>query len=248
AALVGRASGIEADAEPAETAGAMGHAEAPAEPHETEPAGLALEQDGYRLTVEREALTPGRAEEFVFRILDAEGADAREFELEHERLLHLVIVARPPHAHFLHLHPRQRADGAWTVPVRLPANGSYRVFADFTTGGERRTLGIDLVGSGGPETAPEEVTAHDVALDARGERLAFGVRAEGRPVELQPYLGALGHLVVIREGDFGYVHAHAEEDELAFDVPFPTPGRYRLYLQYQADGRVETVRFTRTVA
>ena len=56
----------------------------------------------------------------------------------------------------------------------------------------------------------------------------------------QPYLGARGHLVVLREGDLAYIHAHAEEDELAFDVPFPSEGRYRLYLQFKVGGAVET--------
>ena len=244
AALAGRASGIEIDAEPA----APAHAEEGEEEHEVEPAGLALAQDGYRLLSERTELEAGRAQEFSFRIVDDAGETVREFEVEHERRLHLIVVARAPQTHFLHLHPEQRADGSWSVPVRLPAAGSYRVFADFTTGGERRTLGIDLAGRGGPASAPEPQPRHEVLLDAHGERLEFFVRdASGRPARLQPYLGALGHLVVLREGDLAYVHAHAEEEELAFDVPFPTSGEYRLYLQYRVGGRVETARLTRIV-
>ena len=48
---------------------------------------------------------------------------------------------------------------------------------------------------------------------------------------------------MLREGDLAYVHAHAEEDELAFEVPYPSDGRYRLYLQFKVDGVVETARF-----
>jgi hypothetical protein len=242
AALVGRASGIETEDEPA----ALAHGDE-AEGHETAPAGLSLEQDGYRLEQEREALVAGRAQQYVFRILGPDGAVLRDFDVEHERRLHLIVVARSPSTHFLHLHPRQRADGAWTVPVRLPVNGSYRVFADFTSGGERRTLGVDLAGYDGPSLAPDRISQYDVRLDQRGERLEFSVRAAGNPVELQPYLGAGGHLVVLREGDLAYVHAHAEEDELAFDVPFPSSGRYRLYLQFKVGGRVETAQLARVV-
>jgi hypothetical protein len=172
----------------------------------------------------------------------------RDYDVEHERRLHLIVAARPPNTHFLHLHPRQRADGAWTVPVKLPVNGSYRVFADFTTAGERRTLGIDLAGYDGPSLAADEITQYDVRLDQRGERLEFSVRDAGNPVRLQPYLGAGGHLVVLREGDLAYVHAHAEADELAFDVPFPSSGRYRLYLQFKVGGRVHTAQLTRVVS
>ncbi len=211
-----------------------GHAEAAA------PAGLALAQDGYRLVPERDALVSGRPERYVFRILGANGAVLRDYDVEHERLLHLIVVGRSPNTHFLHLHPSRRPDGGWTVPVRLPTNGSYRVFADFTTGGERRTLGVDLAGYGGPGVAPEQRSRYDVALHGHGDRLEFQPTFGGNPVKLQRYLGAAGHLVVLRDGDLAYIHAHADEDELAFDVPFPSEGRYRLYLQFKVGGKVET--------
>ena len=242
-ALVGRASGIETDDEPAATA----HG-AETEAHETTPAGLALEQDGYRLVAERDSLVAGKEQRYVFRILGPGGAVLRDFDVEHERRLHLIVVARSPNTHFLHLHPRQRADGAWTTAMRLPVNGSYRVFADFTTAGERRTLGTDLAGFDGPNRATERASRFDVALAQRGERLEFTVRDGGDRVQVQQYLGAGGHLVVVREGDLAYIHAHAEEDELAFDVPFPGEGRYRLYLQFKVDGKVRTVQLARVVS
>ena len=130
-----------------------------------------------------------------------------------------------------------------TVPLKLPAAGSYRVFADFTTGGERRTLALDLAATGGPPPTPFWDSAYVVKLREAGDLLVFDVRGDRGPVLLQRYLGAAGHLVVLREGDLAYVHAHADENRLAFDVPFPSPGRYRLYLQFKAGGAVETVRF-----
>lgn len=208
------------------------------------PAGLAVEVDGYRLVAEREALVAGRAEPYVFRILGPDGEVVRDFDVEHERRLHLIVAGRAPNTHFLHVHPEQREDGSWTVPLELPVDGSYRVFADFTTAGERRTLGIDLSGHDGPRDAPAGLTRYDVERHGHGGRLEFTVRdEEGRPVQAEPYLGALGHLVVLREGDLAYIHAHADEDELAFDVPFPGSGRYRVYLQFQVAGRVETAFF-----
>lgn len=212
--------------------------------HESaEPGGLAVEQDGYRLEQERDSYTSGSVEPYVFRIVGPDGGTVRDFELEHERRLHLIVAGRSPSKAFLHLHPEQRDDGSWETPLSLPARGSYRVFADFTTGGERRTLGADLVGVDGPEAAAEALTAYDVALDRDAGRLTFHVTEGGKPVEIQPYLGARGHLVVLREGDLAYVHAHADEDELSFDVPFPGEGRYRLYLQFQVGEQVETARF-----
>jgi hypothetical protein len=205
------------------------------------PAGLAVEQDGYRLVQDRDALVAGRTEPYVFRILDPDGDVLRDYDVEHERRLHLIVVGRESDAPFLHLHPRQRADGTWSVPLELPWAGSYRVFADFTTGGERRTLGIDLNGYDGPEMYAHWLSQYDVSLVERGDRVEFTVRSEGNPVKLQRYLGAAGHLVVLREGDLAYIHAHADEEKLAFDVPFPSEGRYRLYLQFKVGGTVETV-------
>ena len=206
------------------------------------PGGLSLEQDGYRLVAERDALAAGRAERYVFRVLDPDGDVLRDYDVEHERRLHLIVVRRQLD-HFLHVHPRQRPDGAWTVPLALPESGSYRVFADFTTDGERRTLGVDLEGRGSA-TAPGRLTTYDVSLQGHGhgegDELEFEVSDAGKPVELQRYLGARGHLVVLREGDLAYVHAHADAERLSFDVPFPSAGRYRLFLQFKVAGAVET--------
>ena len=135
------------------------------------PAGLALEQDGYRLVPEREALVAGRSEAYVFRIFGPDGSVLRDYDVEHERRLHLIVAARSPNTQFLHLHPRQRPDGAWTVPIALPVNGSYRVFADFTTGGERRTLGIDLTGHGGPGSPTSGSADTTSQLHEDGDRL-----------------------------------------------------------------------------
>ena len=169
----------------------------------------------------------------------------RDFDVEHERLLHLIVVGRWADAPFMHLHPVQHADGSWTAPLTLPVNGSFRAFADFTTGGKRRTLAIDLHASGGRQPAAVAWwdSSYVVKLRRQGDRFVFDVRGDSGPVETQPYLGAGGHLVVLREGDLAYIHAHAEEDELAFDVPFPSEGRYRLYLQFKVGGTVETARF-----
>lgn len=206
------------------------------------PAGLSLEQDGYRLVAERSALAAGEPQPYVFRILDPHGSALRDYDVEHERRLHLIVVSRTLRR-FLHVHPQQRPDGAWTAPLTLPESGFYRVFADFSTGGERRTLGLDLEGVGQTRTAERRPTRYDVTLHRHGQggELLFNVRDAGKPVELEPYLGARGHLVVLREGDLAYVHAHADRERLSFDVPLPSEGRYRLFLQFRVAGAVETV-------
>jgi oxalate decarboxylase/phosphoglucose isomerase-like protein (cupin superfamily) len=75
------------------------------------------------------------------------------------------------------------------------------------------------------------------------------VSRAGRPVaDIEPYLGAGGHLVALREGDLAFLHVHPEEahtpGRIAFEATFPSAGRYRLFLQFQHDGRVRTVAHT----
>jgi hypothetical protein len=207
------------------------------------PAGLAVAQDGYRLVAQRTEVPAARSSDFAFRIVDDAGSTVRDFDPEHERRLHLIVVRRDFGA-FLHLHPEQRPDGSWVTRLRLPTGGVYRAFADFTpAGGERRTLGLDLFASGPAAAAAAPEPLYETELVRNGERLEFRVTRGGRPVQVEPYLGAGGHLVVLREGDLAYVHAHAAEDRLAFDVPFPTPGAYRLFLQFKAAGSVQTASF-----
>jgi hypothetical protein len=77
--------------------------------------------------------------------------------------------------------------------------------------------------------------------------LRFTVTRDGRPVAIGDYLGAKGHLVALREGDLAFLHVHPDERSLRFEATFPTAGRYRLFLQFQVDGRVHTAEFTREV-
>lgn len=201
-------------------------------------AGLAVEADGYRFEADRDVLEAGRAGSYTFRIVGPDGRVARDFDVEQERRLHLVAVRRELDR-FLHVHPEQRPDGAWVVRLNLPEPGVYRVFADFTIDGERRTLGRDLF-AGGSGAARAEPPRYDVSLQRDGDRLRFRVTDAGAPVRLDRYLGARGHLVVLREGDLAYLHAHADDDELAFDVPFAGAGRYRAFLQFKVGGSVHT--------
>ena len=184
------------------------------------------------LELEGEPVAPCARERHVERelVLLRVRVDVREVALAQ----HDQVAAR---AQILQAPPRA------AVPLKLPVEGSYRVFADFTTGGERRTLGIDLTATGGPLPYAWWDSIYAVELHQQGDRLVFDVRGDSGPVQTQPYLGAGGHLVVLREGDLAYIHAHAEQNELAFDVPFPGTGRYRLYLQFKVAGTVQTVRF-----
>lgn len=253
-----------AQAAPASGMGAMPMDEMPAGemPAGSVP-GVQVAQDGLRLVLERSMFArdaPSRP--LSFRILDAEGRPVRDFEVQHEKRMHLIVVRRDLQG-FQHLHPTMKPDGTWTVGLDFAKGGTYRVFADFTRGGQQRTLGADLQVSGSfqprPLPAPEQVVRSDGGLEVelssdaarpgKDARLQFEVRDQGRVVtnQLQPYLGAKGHLVALRRDDLAYLHTHAESDELAFTLNYPSAGAYRLFVQFRYEGRVRTAAFTQDI-
>jgi hypothetical protein len=258
-ALAGRlidpgAPGGEAEAEMGE------HAEMAADPVR----GLAVVEHGLRVVVEDPELERGRTERLRFRIVDDRGAAVRDFDVEHTKRMHL-IVARRDLTGFQHLHPEIAADGTWETPLKLDEAGSYRIFADFSHDEEATTLAADLRVDGPadlqPLPAPQPTAVsdggYDVALERGAARagqessLRFTVTKDGRPVETEPYLGAGGHLVALREGDLAFLHVHptdAAGDAIGFEATFPTTGAYRLFLQFKVGGTVQTVAFTEDVS
>jgi hypothetical protein len=221
--------------------------------------GLAQAEDGLRLVVDdpRRVTQSGR---LVFKIVDEDGATVRDFDVEHDRRMHLIVVRRDLSG-FQHLHPKQTADGAWEVPLELAEAGSYRLFADFSTDGSAHTLGIDLNVDGPFEARPlppATTTAvtesgYEVRLAEAGDEVRFTVFKDGARVrEIEPYLGARGHLVALRQGDLAFLHVHPESQaavgaDIRFAVEYPSEGAYRLFLQFKVDGRVHTAAFTREV-
>ena len=230
------------------------------------PAGLASTRDGYTLTSTTTTITPGSTENFSFRITGPDGTPVTSFGTEHDKPMHLIVVRRDT-AGYEHLHPEMGPDGTWTVPMRLPLGGTYRVFADFVpTGGADQTLGLDVNAPGAFDPQPQppsrvaEVDGYQVRLDGQlsagqSSPVTLTVSKDGRPVtDLQPYLAAYGHLVALRTGDLAYLHVHpagAPGDgrtpagpEITFRAEVPSAGTYRLFLDFQHQGQVRTAEFT----
>lgn len=246
---------------------------APAEP----PAGgLQISDGGYRLALEQTAIAAGARTELTFSIKDEHGRNLLSYEREHEKELHFIVASRDLTV-FRHLHPRRAADGVWSIPVEVPKAGDYRVFADFTPGGgsgargdghegghaaaaTNLTLGADLAVSGPyepaglpPVRATAEADGYQVALDGaltpgEASELNLTVSKDGRPVtDLQPYLGAYGHLVALRAGDLAYLHVHPDGRsgaKVSFGATAPSDGAYRLFFDFRHEGKVRTAAFT----
>lgn len=241
------------------------HAAIPAAERGHTPPGLAVADDDMRLVAASTPLPRGATTPWTFRIVGADGDAVTDFDVEHEREMHLIVVRRDLTG-YQHLHPRRDADGAWTVSLRLPEAGVYRAFADFSSGGRTSTLATDLFVAGAftpralPAPAPRdevagyraELSAEDLAPAATAG-ISYELSRSGRPLEdVEPYLGADGHLVALREGDLAFLHVHPEESDvpgrIRFAAELPSAGRYRLFLQFRHDGAVRTVAHTLEVS
>jgi hypothetical protein len=224
--------------------------------------GLAIAAGGTRLVLDTPQMVRNRTQQLRFRIVDDHGRAIRNFDIEHTKRMHVIVVRRDLTG-FQHVHPTMATDGTWSVPLRIADAGSYRVFADFSRDDEPQTLATDLRVDGAADLQPLPAPAlaarsqdgYDVRLAEGAARageeshLRFSITKDGRPVAVEPYLGAGGHLVALREGDLAFLHVHPTGDErsTAFDATFPTTGAYRLFLQFQVDGVVQTVAFTQEV-
>lgn len=218
---------------------------------------------------------------YSFSIVDDRGDTLKKFETTHTKLMH-VIVVRKDLEYFQHIHPEfDPATGRFTfTDLTFPADGVYRIFADFAPGGGQKdamgmplavTLSEDVpVGVGaryapqalGSEEKEKTFDGYQVALSSdqalvsgKEIMLTFGLEQNGRPItDLQEYLGALGHSVILREGNLDFIHAHPMEDvnrpqtgEVGFMVDFPEAGRYKVFTQFQRQEKLTTTEFVISV-
>ena len=234
------------------------------------PGGLMVSQDQYTLRLHQAAARPGRDVPVSFTIEGPDGRPVTAYDVEHGKQLHLIAVRRD-FSGFQHVHPQLGSDGSWSTDLDLTP-GEWRLYADFNpTGGVGLTLGTDLSVPGDyqPERASGTVRtarvdgytvtlAGDLTPGADSE-LTMSVARGGRPVtDLQPYLGAYGHLVALRDGDLAYLHVHPDGapgdgsttpgPDVVFEAAAPSDGDYRLFFDFRHRGVVHTAGFALTTA
>lgn len=242
-----------------------GHEATGTQPVVTPQKGVSMSSQGYVLS---EVSAP-QAGELAYTISGPDGSPVTEYQEAHEKEMHLIVV-RTDGTQYRHVHPElDPSTGSWSLPWQWEEAGTYKIYADFApTGDGEDTLTlsrtVDVAGELTPVTdrplsAKDEVDGFEVTLDGEltagtSSDLTLSVTQDGAPVTtLEPYLGAFGHLVALREGDMEYLHVHAEgEDpaagetsgpEISFMAEAPTTGRYYLYLDFQIDGEVHTAQF-----
>jgi hypothetical protein len=196
-----------------------------------------------------------------------------DFDVVHERLIHFIIVSRDL-SQFSHEHPEMGADGKFTLRYTFPTGGEYRLFADTAPKGAGSVVVMQPIKVAGPLPAAVQALTPNSAPSAivdgvkvamKPAELGFSVgrtipvafsladARTGAPVtDIQPWLGAVAHLILIHEDATTFVHCHPDEadpnngktGQITFNARFPKLGVYRGWLQFQRADKVETAAFT----
>lgn len=233
------------------------------------------------LSTEPKVVKAGQKTTFRIAILHPlTGEPVKEFGEVHDKLFHLFIVSRDM-TQFFHVHPDLNQDGSFTIEHTLPVAGQYVLFSDFMpVGGGPQLISTPVVTAGfdgdiasswpNLKTDPTFTkSANGVKVDMQVEpgKLIAGEEADipihfedeksGQPVtDLQRYLGAFGHAMMLSEDMTEHVHAHPEQmlegtdikdgggPDLVFHALFPKPGHYRIWLQFQRNDVLSTIPFT----
>lgn len=204
--------------------------------------------------------------ELSIQITGENGKPVSEFEINHEKLLHLIVVNHDL-SFFNHIHPEFQGNGKFTVNTSFPAGGEYKLFADFIPkGGSNTALSewVTVEGQEGEHAAitpdekqVKEVEGKEIELAMSGMKaeeevtLAFNIR-DAKTKEgidnLEPYLGAVGHVVILSADAEQYLHVHPLDEKATgpaaeFATSFPHSGIYKIWGQFQHEGEVFTVPF-----
>ncbi len=214
----------------------------------------------------RDGLKAGVPAKLRFTIPDAKGVPIREFAVAHDAKVHFILI-RHGLDQFAHLHPTVDATtGVLSAEYTFPAGGMYHLFADYQEPGGMPMTATARVEVGGDATTATELKP-DVPGLLKGDGIAAKVSVTGanagveatarfevvegeKPVtDLEPYMGAMGHLVVVSADAKTYVHAHPAEGQsvaknvVAFGATFPRAGLYKGWGQFKRGGQVRVIPF-----
>ena len=207
-------------------------------------------------------LHPGKELQMVFTVADPKtGKQVTDFQVIHEKLFHLFIVSQDLQ-YFVHDHPEKGPDGVFRFNTVLPKAGMYRVLSDFfPQGGTPQLIVKTIVVPGAaitpgvelrPEMSPKNSGNMQVSMIAKPEQPIAGMKtllffhldpADG----LEPYLGAWAHMLACSDDLIDITHDHPFIADggpvMQFNMIFPRPRVYRLWVQFQRKGVVNTAVF-----
>lgn len=205
---------------------------------------------------------PGERLDFTFRIRDPhKGTQVAKFETVHTKLFHLFLVSQDLD-YFVHDHPVLEPGGLFHYSATLPKRGMYRVLGDYyPSGGTPQLTERTIFVPGGrletaklsPDVGAKHTENMDVELVTEPAQPLAGFKTlmffRVKPADgLEQYLGAWGHMLAASDDLIDLIHTHPfladGGPQIQFNVIFPRAHTYRLWVQFQRKGVVNTAVFT----
>lgn len=220
--------------------------------------------------------TPGKPQSVTLTLTDIKtgapiGPD--QLALAHTKKLHLLIIDESL-TDYQHIHPVAGAKaGDWTFSFTPKFGRTYRVWADSTRAdGDQEYVFTDL--AAGPEKAPAPDAKPVATAELGGLKFALSfagpVKADegvmgsvaivdaksGKPfTQLQPIMGAFGHVVAFSRDWSSIEHVHPQGTEpksdsersgpvVGFHMEPKNSGVMKIFVQIMANGRELIVPFT----
>jgi len=191
------------------------------------------------------------------------GKVVTKFELVHEKLFHLFIVGQDLD-YFAHVHPEPHPDGSFVLHTSLPKPCTYRLLCDYyPTGGVPQLSPIAITTEGytaplvpaqlRPDFSPQHGENLEVELSMEPPQPIAGKKTllffKLNPAQgLEPYIGAWAHMLAVSNDLIDMIHSHPSIADggpnVQFDLYFPREATYRIWVQFQRLGKVNTVQFT----
>ncbi len=213
-------------------------------------------------------IKPGEDALLNFRVEDpATGKTVQDFTVMHEKLYHLFVVSQDMQF-FRHIHPEKQPDGTFSLDVKFPHPGMYRILSDlYPTGGTPQLIASTMMIPGpgfklepaklSPDLKPKKTENLEVELVTDPPEPLAGFKTmmffRLKPNDgIEPYLGAMGHMLAASSDLIDLMHTHpiyiTDPDEgavkqIQFNLIFPRAGIYRVWTQFQRKGVVNTVVF-----
>jgi len=215
------------------------------------------------LEVSPRPLKPGAPSRLSFFVHDPwKDRPVTKFQIVHEQLFHMFIVSEDLQV-FVHDHPIFQPDGTFTYDFKFPKPGMYRVLGDFYPDGATPQLiakTIFVPGGSGPiktpvlprDYSPKDGGNMNVSLRTDPQQAIAGMKTQMyfdlKPADgFEKYLGAWGHMLAASDDLVDLIHTHPfiadGGPQVEFNVTFPRPATYRVWVQFQRQGVVNTAHF-----
>ncbi|MGM7723968.1 hypothetical protein [Metabacillus sp. Hm71] len=192
----------------------------------------------------------------VVKLTDQQGNLVDDLEVNHEKLMHLIIVDEHL-AEFYHVHPDKTGKGTFKLNKKMP-EGAYKAFVDIKPNNLTYQVKPITLTVGNKETAhshqalqPDQslikkIDSYEVTLKMSSQKAnePITMSFELDQSKLEPYLGAMGHIVILDEEGTNYIHVHPVSDqEPRFETQFDEPGNYKIWAEFKQNGVVRAFPF-----